>query len=233
MYKFQNALKSGWASIFAAAIVSSFGVPRAHAATYTYTLSDLSGSITTSCDNCVLNASNITAWSMTVPGFLSLASTVPGAQVSVPAGDTDMAATPEGINFNFGGPYGGVLFSNPSGNIGYQDDQGNDIGFGPGMGVIAACISSSPGDCMFFGGSEGTRSIASVLAPFAGVVNYTFTGKVTSATGIYATAGTTVTGTLTFDLNAGDGALPVPTTTALEQRFNRETSGGGVNVEKR
>ena len=212
MYKFQNATRCGLLSIFAAGIISFLGLPLANAASYTYTLSDESGFITTSCDNCVLNSSNITAWSMTVPGFLSLTSTAPGAKVSVPTGDTDMVATPEGINFSFNGPYGGFLFSNPSGSIGYDDDQGGNIGFGPGEGVIAACSNSSPGDCEFFGG-DGTRSIASVAVPFGGSVTYTFTGKVTSATGTYATAGTTVTGTFTFDPNAGDGALPVSLST--------------------
>ena len=212
MYRFQNVRKSGLLSIFAAGIISSLGLPLANAASYTYTLSDESGFITTTCDNCVLNSSNITAWSMTVPGFLSITSTAPGAKVSVPAGDTDMVATPEGINFSFNGPSGGFLFSNPSGSIGYDDDQGGNIGFGPGEGVIAACSNSSPGDCEFFGG-DGTRSIASVAVPFGGSVTYTFTGKVTSATGTYATAGTTVTGTFTFDPNAGDGALPVSLTT--------------------
>jgi hypothetical protein len=212
MYKFQNAAKSGLLAIFAAGIISFLGLPLANAASYTYTLSDESGFITTTCDNCVLNSSNIIAWSMTVPGFLSITSTAPGAEVSVSAGDTDMVATPEGINFSFNGVYGGFLFSNPSGSIGYNDDQGGNIGFGPGEGVIAACSNSSPGDCEFFG-RDGTSSIASVAVPFGGSVTYTFTGKVTSATGTYATAGTTVTGTFTFDPNAGDGALPVSLTT--------------------
>jgi hypothetical protein len=225
MYKIHTGATSGFFSICVAAIISLSSVHAAKAASYTYTLTDLSGFITTSCDNCVLNASNITAWSMTVPGFLSLASTVPGAQVSVPAGDTDMVATPEGINFSFNAPYGGFLFSTPSGNVGYDDDQGDNIGFGPGEGIVAACSNSSPGNCMFVGGGSDTRPIASVSVPFVGSVDYTFTGTVTSATGIYATAGATVTGTLTLDLNAGDGALPVSLTTPWSS-----TSSGSPQV---
>jgi hypothetical protein len=207
MCKFQYVAKSGLLSILAAALISFIGIPLGNAATYTYTLSDLSGTITSNCDNCVLNSSSITAWTLSVPGFLSVASTAPGAQLSVPAGDTDMVATPGGINFQFGGPFGAVVFGTPSGSISYADDQGENIGFGPGIGIVAACDNSS--NCMFFGGTNGGRSIASVPVPFAGPVIYSFTGTVTEATGIYASAGTTVTGTFTFDLDAGDGALPV------------------------
>jgi hypothetical protein len=146
---------------------------------------------------------------MSVPGFISIASTTPGAQLSVPAGDTDMVATPGAINFNFNAPYGGIVFSAPSANVGYQDDQGGNIGFGPGFGIVAACNNDIPGDCMFIGGGDDVQPIALLVVPFASVVTYSFTGKVTGATGIYSSAGTTVSGTFTIDFGAGDGALPV------------------------
>ena len=167
MYKFQCVTKSGWLSIGAVVLISFSGLPLASASNYTYSLTDLSGSITTNCDNCVLNSSDITAWSMSVPGFLSLASTTPGAQLFVPAGDTDMMATPGAINFNFNAPFGGFLFATSSGNVGYDDDRGENIGFGPGEGIVAACKNDFAGDCMFFGGSMGTRSIGLAVPPAA------------------------------------------------------------------
>ena len=214
MYKFQNVLKSVAISIFAVMLGSLFGVPRAYAASYTYSLANapnLSGFITTNCDNCALNASNITAWSMTYSGFLSIASTVPGSKVSVPVGDTDMVATPAGITFNSGGSFGGIVFSDPSGSVSYVNGPGS-IFYGNGAGDIGVCSKTattpSGANCTYIGAGSSIFSIASTSVQFVGSVSYAFTGKVTSATGIYATAGATVSGTFTFDLNAGDGALP-------------------------
>jgi len=168
MYKLQYVTKSGWLSIVAAVLIPFIGMPLASANSYDYSLTNtgLSGSITTNCDNCVLNSSDITAWSMSVPGFITLASTTPGAQLFVPAGDTDMMATPGAITFNFGGIYGGILFATPSANVGYGDDQGHNIGFGPGQGIVAACKNDVPGDCMFVGGGSSIQSIGlAVPAP--------------------------------------------------------------------
>jgi hypothetical protein len=168
MHKFQSVTQSGWSSLVAAALISFIGMPLASAGSYIYSLTDLSsGYITTNCNNCVLNSSTITAWSMSVPGFISLASTTPGARLQVPAGDTDMVATPEAISFNFNAPYGAFLFATPSASVGYVDDQGGNIGFGPGFGIIAACKNDSPGDCVFGGGGDGTESIAVAVVPFA------------------------------------------------------------------
>ena len=110
MYTFENVAR--WVSIVTAALVLFIGIPLANAATYTYNLSDVDGFITTTCDNCVLNSSNIVAWSMSVPGF-SIASTQPGANLSVPAGDTDMAASPGAVSFDFTGSYYGFVFNGP------------------------------------------------------------------------------------------------------------------------
>jgi hypothetical protein len=168
MYKFKDATKSGWSSLVAAALMSVIGTPLASAGSYIYSLTDLSlGYITTNCNNCVLNSSTITAWSMSVPGFISLASTTPGARLQVPAGDTDMVATPEAITFNFNAPYGIFLFATPSASVGYADDQGGNIGFGPGFGIVAACKNDFPGDCVFGGGGDGTESIGVAVVPFA------------------------------------------------------------------
>jgi hypothetical protein len=168
MYKFQYVTKSGWLSIVAAALISFIGMPLANAGSYIYSLTDLSGYITTNCNNCVLNSSNITAWSMSVPGFISIASTTPGAQLQVPTGDTDMGATPEAINFSFSTPYGAFVFATPSASVAYVDAGPNgNIGFGPGFGVVAACKNDFPGDCMFIGGGFSTQSIALAVVPFA------------------------------------------------------------------
>jgi hypothetical protein len=166
MYKIQYVTKSGWLSIVAAALIYASGMPLAGASSYNYSLTNLSGSITTNCDNCVLNSSDITAWSMSVPGFISLASTTPGAHLFVPAGDTDMMATPGAINFNFNAPFGGFQFATSSANVAYVDDEGENIGFGPGQGIVAACKNDVPGDCMFIGGGSGIQSIGlAVPAP--------------------------------------------------------------------
>ena len=69
---------------------------QAFADTYTYDITGptATGYITTSCDSCVLNASDITAWNLA--GF---SSTVPGSTVLVTG--NGFVATPTGIFFNF------------------------------------------------------------------------------------------------------------------------------------
>jgi len=64
--------------------------------TYTYDITGptATGYITTSCDSCVLNASDVTAWNLA--GF---SSTVPGSTVLVTG--NGFVATPTGIFFNF------------------------------------------------------------------------------------------------------------------------------------
>ena len=220
MYNFQRAGKGVLFAILAALPIYIMEMRSADAANYIYTLTNpttlaVTGSITTTCDNCVLNASNISAWRMSLPGAFDISSTSPGAAISVSSGENDMVATPNAINFNFAGDSGGISFITAGYIFGFGDDQGGNIGFGPGEGVIDACNPTIPGTdgCAFIVGESGNQAVATVGVPFAGSVNYTFAGTVTGATGIYASAGTTVTGTLTFDLNAGDGALPVSTTT--------------------
>jgi hypothetical protein len=221
MYKFQNVTKSALLSIFAAAILSLFGLARAYAATYTYNMNSTStnmiGTVTTSCFDCVLDASNVVAWNMSVnpslAGAFSISSSSPGAKFVSPKGDTDMRATPSEISFLFSGLFGGQSFETTAGIFGLGDGQGA-IGAGP-AGVIEACSFTIPGidGCAFVANVDGILSMASAAVPFTGSVKYSFIGKVTGATGIYASAGTTVSGTLTFDLDAGDGALPVSVTT--------------------
>jgi hypothetical protein len=191
--------------------ISLGATSRADAASFTYTLSDgFSGFITTTCDNCALDASNITAWSISVGG-ISVSSTSPGAQLMVPAGDNDLVATPNGIAFLFEGPFGALTFKTATASIVMSDDEGDNIGFGPGIGAIEACTVAD--GCTFVSGGTGSAALSTLANPFTGPVTYSFTGAVTAATGTYASAGTTVTGTFTFDLGAGDGALPVPFTT--------------------
>ena len=238
MHKFKIVTKSGWLSIVAAGLMTFISVSPARAATYTYHLTDVDGYITTTCDNCILTSTNIVAWSMSVPGF-SVASTDPGANLSVPAGDTDMVATPEGINFNFTGIYYGISFATTSGHVDFDDAGPNgNIGFGPGEGVVAECDNS--GNCNFTGGTEGTRAIALPVVSFGGPVAYVFTGTVTSGSDEYASSvGATVSGTLTIDFGAGNGALPVSFTTPWNSGSSSSTprvvtstlQGGGVSFD--
>jgi trimeric autotransporter adhesin len=190
-------------------LVSLATAPRAAAAAYTYTLTGVfSGSITTTCDSCALNASNITAWSISA-GSTSVSSTTPGALLTVPAGDTDLQATPSGIKFSFAGPFGALTFSTPAASIVMTDDKNGNSGFGPGAGAIQGCTPA--GACTSLAGGTGSETLSTQSIPFSGTVTYEFTGTVLSATGTYAGAASagTVTGTYTFDLDAGDGALPV------------------------
>lgn len=85
------------ASILVASLI--LFATQAFANTYTYDITGFgvvpaNGNITTSCDNCVLNASDITAWNLA--GF---SSTVPGSTVLVTG--NGFVATPTGIFFNF------------------------------------------------------------------------------------------------------------------------------------
>jgi hypothetical protein len=76
--------------------------------TYTYDITgpNATGYVTTSCDSCVLNASDVTAWNLA--GF---SSTVPGSTVVVTG--NGFVATPTGIFFNFNpeAPLNDALFS--------------------------------------------------------------------------------------------------------------------------
>jgi hypothetical protein len=100
------------ASILAVGL-TLFLATQAFADTYTYDIngnsgfenSNVTGFITTSCDSCVLNASDVTAWNLA--GF---SSTVPGSTVVVIG--SGFVATPTGIFFNFNpGPTNDALFS--------------------------------------------------------------------------------------------------------------------------
>ena len=201
----------GWSVCLFGALsfLSLAAAPRAEAATYTYTLTGgFSGSLTTTCDSCALNASNITAWSISAGGT-SVSSTTAGAQLTVPAGDTDLQATPSGITFSFAGPFGALTFSTPAASIVMTDDKNGNSGFGPGTGAIQGCTPG--GGCTVLASGAGSETLSTQSTPFAGTVTYKFTGTATAASGIYAgiANGANVTGTYTFDLDAGDGALPV------------------------
>jgi Abnormal spindle-like microcephaly-assoc'd, ASPM-SPD-2-Hydin len=195
----------------ALSFISLGAISPVEAATFTYPLNDtgFSGFISTSCDDCTLNASNITAWSISAGG-VTVSSTDPGAQVVVPAGDNDFGAHPNGVTFSFEGPFGSFTFQTASASIFFQDDEGDNVGFGPGFGDIGACTSSG---CSPVNVGQGLEQISSLATPFVGAVTYKFAGTVTAASGMYSGAGASVTGTYIFDLNAGNGVLPVPFTT--------------------
>ena len=96
------------ASIFVVGLTLFAAQAFANTNTYTYDITGPSatGDITTSCDSCVLNASDVTAWNLA--GF---SSTVPGSTVVVIG--NGFVATPTGIFFNFNpaGPLNDALFS--------------------------------------------------------------------------------------------------------------------------
>jgi hypothetical protein len=193
----------GWSFCLFGALsfISLATAPRAEAATYTYTLTGgFSGSITTTCDSCALNASTITAWSISAGGT-GVSSTTPGAQLTVPAGDTDLQATPSGITFSFAGSFGALTFSTPAASIRMSDVKN-------GAGTIQGCTPA--GGCTVLASGAGSETLSIQSTPFAGTVTYNFTGIVLGdAYGIYEAAFFMCSGTYTFDLAAGNGALPV------------------------
>jgi hypothetical protein len=91
-----------------------------HAATYTYDLNGadgLSGAITTNCNNCLINSSDVLAWALIAAGDgVSVAST--GSDPQIVAQGSAMVATPSAISFAFGSgagfEYVGFLSGNQS-----------------------------------------------------------------------------------------------------------------------
>ena len=156
MDNFLRVVKNRCAFLLVAAALSIIGISAANAASYTYTLAgagNVVGTITTSCNNCVLNASNVTAWNLSDPGVVSVSSATAGSKFVVPAGATDMVAKPAEIDFNFGNrPTQTYLFTGAQHNTDPSVGGNNEIEFTAGpvgcescSGVIVSCAGVGGG----------------------------------------------------------------------------------------
>jgi hypothetical protein len=157
--------------------VGCWGLPgalQASAPGYTYDVDVdngfLTGTITTTCDQCMLDGSDITAWALastSSPQTFSVASTDPGAYAgsylldNVP---TSLTATPAAITYNFGANGQFVFQTNKEFIIfAYSDIGAYLMGF---PGQIVECAGSNP--CFaqeFRGGTTVLGEIKSVAAP--------------------------------------------------------------------
>jgi hypothetical protein len=125
----------------------------------------LSGTITTSCDQCVLNSSDITAWALAstatpvgAPAPFAIASTDPGAFASSDflGFPSNLAANPTAITYDFGKD-GEFVFAtnNEFVQLGYSDIGASLMGF---PGEIAVCSGSATGS-----GSGGSSCLAGLF----------------------------------------------------------------------
>ena len=156
------------------------GALQANAPGYTYGIDIdnglLSGTITTSCDQCVLNGGNITAWELVstatpsaTPAPFAIASTDPGAYVSFNLGfPSNLAANPTAITYDFGKD-GEFFFANNNEFVllGYSDIGASLSGF---PGEISECSGSASGS-----GSGGVSCVGELFrtgpAAFASIKN--------------------------------------------------------------
>jgi hypothetical protein len=149
------------------------GALQVNAADYIYDINVnngfLAGTITTSCDQCLLNSSNITAWALAStnsPLPFSAASTDPGASAGYYLGEgpTSLTATPTAITYNFGANGQFAFQTNNDFLIfAYSDIGAFLMGF---PGQIVECAGSNPcaGE-VFRGGTTVLGDIKSVAAP--------------------------------------------------------------------
>lgn len=149
------------------------GAFRANAADYTYDINVdngfLVGAITTSCDQCNLNSSNIAAWTLTTtagPLPFSEASTDPGASAGyyLGQGPTSLTATPAAITYDFG-TNGQFAFQTNNAFLlfGYSDIGAFLMGF---PGQIVECEGSNAcGGAVFQGGTTVLGDIKRAAAP--------------------------------------------------------------------
>jgi hypothetical protein len=100
-----------------------FSLLPANATTYTYNVSfaissthTVTGTINTDCDSCTLGATDIGAWSFTLPGIGTISGSVP-TTVGIP---TDLTASPTGLTF-IGDVCGGpVTFNGTAGGLNFE-----------------------------------------------------------------------------------------------------------------
>jgi hypothetical protein len=157
--------------------VACWGLPgelQASAPGYTYDIDVnngfLTGTITTSCDQCMLDGSDITSWALastSSPQTFSVASTDPGAYAGsylLDNGPTSLTATPAAITYDFGADGQFVFQTNKEFIIfAYSDIGAYLMGF---PGQIVECAGSNP--CFgeeFRGGTTVLGELKSVAAP--------------------------------------------------------------------
>lgn len=150
------------------------GALQASAPGYTYDVDVnngfLTGTITTSCDQCMLDGSDITSWALastSSPQTFSVASTDPGAYAGsylLDNGPTSLTATPAAITYDFGADGQFVFQTNKEFIIfAYSDIGAYLMGF---PGQIVECAGSNP--CFgeeFRGGTTVIGELKSVAAP--------------------------------------------------------------------
>jgi hypothetical protein len=148
------------------------GALQVNAADFTYDINVdngfLVGAITTSCDQCLLNSSNITGWSLTTtagPLPFSEASTDPGASAGyyLGQGPTSLTATPTAMTYDFGAN-GQFAFQTNNAFLlfGFSDIGAFLMGF---PGQIVECEGSNAcGGAVFQGGTTVLGDIKSVAA---------------------------------------------------------------------
>jgi hypothetical protein len=150
------------------------GALQASASGYTYGVNVdngfLTGTITTNCDQCILNSSNITAWALAstaTPVPLSIASSDSGAFAgfAFPNIPTSLTANPTNITYDFGGA-GQFIFQTTSDKFvlfGYSDIGSYLMGF-PGQIEECSGSYSCPAN-VFRGGTTVLGKVESVAAP--------------------------------------------------------------------
>jgi hypothetical protein len=157
------------------------GALQANAPGYTYGVDVdngfLTGTITTSCDQCVLTSSNITGWTLAstatpvaTPAPFAIASTDPGAFAGFAFPDipTSLTASPAAITYDFA-QAGQFIFqtNNEFVLLGYSDVGADLMGF---PGELGVCSGSNPGtsSCvaeLFRGGPTVLAELKNVAAP--------------------------------------------------------------------
>jgi hypothetical protein len=161
--------------ILAVTALSVICLSRANASTYTYDVNAvggaLSGVITTDCDVCVLNSSNITAWSLNSgTGALSVNGT-PVIATSLQSGaqitGSGMVATPSAISFGFGTGSGDEInFISHSSEIEFADlasSLGSESFLGLPIGEVDACTRAfQPGGEIDICGGETQAGIKTI-----------------------------------------------------------------------
>jgi hypothetical protein len=160
----------------AIAMLAAIASTPANASSYTYDMNGIdgiSGVITTNCDNCVLNASDVTAWSLMSPGLsapgVSVSSSAAGSQLFVQG--SGLAATPSAVTFQFTPSAGIVEFFSNNQSIDFLDFgtfASAPFMYPNGIGEIDTCSPGSfvkgNGDCFSDFLGTGTQAIAKATA---------------------------------------------------------------------
>jgi hypothetical protein len=157
----------------AVAMLAAIASSPAGASAYTYDMNGIqgiTGSITTNCDKCVLNASDVTAWSFMSPDFsgpaMSISSSAAGSQLFVQG--SALAATPNAVTFQFTPSPTQAIVEFYSNNqsidfLNFGDFASAPFMFPNGIGQVDVCSGGfEQGSSTCFGGLySGTQPIAS------------------------------------------------------------------------